>query len=142
MQAIVDYLGGVQFVASARGHQIISDQPSENRGDDAGMTPPELFLSSVGTCAAYYALEYLKAHAIPAAGLRVIVSADKAAAPPRLGRIRIAVEAPGAEETRHHDGLLRAVRRCLIHNTLEHPPEIEIRIEQLALSRTDFSLSR
>jgi uncharacterized OsmC-like protein len=97
------------------------------------MTPPELFLSSLGTCAGYYAVEYLKAHSIPAAGLRVRVSADKAGGPPRLGAIRIEVEAPGAEELRHHEGLLKAVKRCLIHNTLTHPPEVDVRVDQLAV---------
>jgi uncharacterized OsmC-like protein len=132
MEAIIDYLGGVQFAASTRNHQILSDQPRESRGDDAGMTPPELFLSSIGTCAGYYALEYLKSQAIPAAGLRVRVSAEKAAAPARLGSVRIDLEAPGTEEPRHRDGLMRAVKRCLIHNTLTHPPELEVRIEHLA----------
>ena len=35
------------------------------------MTPPELFLASLGTCAAYYAAEYLNARDLPADGLEV-----------------------------------------------------------------------
>jgi hypothetical protein len=30
-----------------------SDQPVENGGDDSAMTPPELFLASLGSCAAF-----------------------------------------------------------------------------------------
>jgi hypothetical protein len=66
--------------------------------------------------------------------LRVRVSAEKASAPARLGSVRIDVEAPGAEEPRHRDGLQRAVKRCLIHNTLTHPPEMTISVEQLAMN--------
>jgi putative redox protein len=51
---------GVQLEAEARGHRLLSDQPLSNGGDDAGMTPPELMLASLGTCAGYYALQYLR----------------------------------------------------------------------------------
>src|SRR5687767_11806565 len=132
MEAIIDYMGGKQFAANVRGHRIVSDQPAGNHGDDAGMTPPELLLASLGTCASYYAVEYLNLHSIPAAGLRVRVTAEKASAPARLGAFFIDVEAPGVEQPRHQEGMLRAVKRCLIHNTLAHPPEIEVRVEQLA----------
>jgi uncharacterized OsmC-like protein len=131
MEAIIDYLGGVRFVAAARGHQLISDQPVENGGDDAGMTPPEFLLASLGTCAGYYAAEYLKSRSIPAAGLRVRITADKASQPARLAKFKIEVEAPGVEDPKHQEGVLRAVKKCLIHNTLMHAPELEIVLQQL-----------
>jgi hypothetical protein len=28
-------------------------------------------------------------------------------------------------DPRHHEGVLRAVKLCLVHNTLLHPPAIE-----------------
>ena len=132
MEAIIDYLGGVQFAATAGGHKIISDQPVEFGGANAGMTPPELMLASLGTCAGYYAAEYLKARSLPSEVLRVRVIAEKAAQPARLVKFRIEVESPGVEDVRHRDGVLRAVKRCLIHNTLLSAPEVEVAVEQLA----------
>jgi hypothetical protein len=52
------------------------------------------------------------------------VEADKAAQPARLGTFRIEVTVPGLDE-KHTAGVLRAVKSCLIHNTLLHPPVIE-----------------
>lgn len=51
MELTAEYLGGSKFAAEARGHRIICDQPVENGGADAGMTPPELLLASLATCA-------------------------------------------------------------------------------------------
>ena len=93
MELTVKPIGtGVQFEAEARGHKLICDQPRENGGDDTGMTPPELMLASLGTCCAYYALQYLKSRSLPTAALSVKVSAEKAQQPARLGSFRIDVE--------------------------------------------------
>jgi putative redox protein len=88
------------------------------------MTPPEFLLVSLGTCAGFYAAQYLKARNLPAEGLQVKVSAEKATHPARMGSFRIEVMAPavGAE---HEAGLMRAAKACLIHNTLLNAPAIE-----------------
>jgi len=124
MDVRVRYLGGKKFEMTARKHTLLSDQPLENEGEDSAMTPPELFLSSVGACAAYYAAEYLRARALPHEDLEIRVSAAKGDRPARIASVRIEVVAPGLTQ-RHRDGILRAVDACLIKNTLMVPPHIE-----------------
>jgi putative redox protein len=126
MEAIIQYLNGVKFQAEARGHKVICDQPTSNSGSDEGMTPPEFLLASLGTCAGFYALQYLKARSLAAEGLTVRVSAEKAAAPARLGSFRIEIHVPGLTDERHREGVLRAAETCLIHSTLTHTPKVEI----------------
>ena len=92
------------------------------------MTPPELCLASLGACAGYYAAEYLHHHKLAEEGTRVDVSAGKAKNPARLDDFHIAVTVPAHIEARHREGLERAVRKCLIHNTLTHPPRISLEI--------------
>ena len=128
MDVIVQYLGDGRFSAEARGHRVVCDQAYENSGTDAGMTPPELLLTSLGTCAGYYAEQYLRARSLPTRGLTIRVSAEKAAQPARLGSFRVTVSAPDVED-RHQDGLMRAVRSCLIHHTLQHQPQIDVQVE-------------
>ena len=132
MEAIIEHQGGVRFAVAARGHRLITDQPVELGGADGGMTPPELLLASLGACAAHYAAEYLRARSLPSAGLRVRVSAEKAPQPARLTEFSIDVELQPLEELRHHEGILRAVKRCLIHNTMLHPPAIQVRLHAAA----------
>ncbi len=128
-ETTVRFAGGVAFEAEARGHKLICDQPVGNAGLDAGMTPPELMLASIGTCAGYYAAQYLAARNMPADGLTIRVTADKVMQPARMDQFRIEVSVPGADSDKHREGLTRAVHKCLIHNTLVQPPAIQIVIE-------------
>lgn len=132
MDVTVRYCGGVKFEAEARGHRVISDQPASNSGADEGMTPPELFLAGLATCAGFYAAAYLKNHRLSADDLEIRVAAEKVPQPWRLGSIRIEVNAPSAREE-HLAGLQRAVDACLIHKTLATPPHIETVIHTAAL---------
>jgi putative redox protein len=133
MEITVRHLGDVKFEATTRGHRVVCDQPPANGGGDAGMTPPELLLASLGTCAGFYAAQYLKTRSIKTDALEVVVSAEKAAQPARLGSFRIAVYSPGLDP-RHEAGILRAVKACLIHNTLANPPTIEIVLHTQAVA--------
>ncbi len=124
MEAVVRYTEGVKFEAEARGHKVLCDQPPENGGEDKGMSPPEFLLVSLGTCSGFYAMQYLKTRSLPTEGLAVRVTAEKATQPLRLGSFRIEVMAPGLDP-KHHEGILRAVDLCLVHNTLVEKPRIE-----------------
>jgi putative redox protein len=124
MEALIQHLGDVRFDTTVRGHHVVCDQPPSNGGSDAGMTPPEFLLVSLGTCAGFYAAQYLKARNLSAEGLQVKVSAEKATHPARMGSFRIEVIAPGVG-AEHEAGLIRAAKACLIHNTLLNAPAIE-----------------
>jgi uncharacterized OsmC-like protein len=129
METMTKYLGAAQFEIEARGHKIYCDQPAENKGFDEGMTPPELMLGSLGACAGYYAAEYLNARRLPTNGLAVKVAAEKAKAPARLASFQIDVYLPEGVEQQHREGVLRAVKACLIHNTLLHRPDVYVGID-------------
>ena len=125
MEVTAEFLGDSRFEVQARGHRVICDQPADNGGSDAGMTPPEFLLAALATCAAYYAAQYLNARHLPSEDLKVRGSAEKAQQPARLSSFRIEVTAPGRDE-RHQEGILRATKACLIHNTLLAQPSIEV----------------
>ncbi|MGD0872943.1 MAG: OsmC family protein [Bryobacteraceae bacterium] len=134
MEVSAQYLADSKFEVAARGHRVICDQPVDNGGSDAGISPPELLLASLATCAAYYAAQYLKARQLPAQDLKVRVSAEKATHPARLASFHIEVTVPGLDD-RHQAGILRAVKSCLIHNTLLGGPAIEIAVNAMALAQ-------
>ena len=129
LEVLVEHLGEVQFEATARGHKVFCDQPIENGGFDEGMTPPEFLLASLGTCAGYYAVQYLKARRLPMQGLRVRITAEKAQAPARLDNIRIEMEYPEGLDSGQRAGVLAAVSKCMIHNTLLRPPKITVDVQ-------------
>lgn len=128
MDVTITYKNGVQFEAEARGHKVICDQPLEAGGADGGMTPPEFLLASLGTCAMYYAANYLKLHGLRSDGMTVRVEADKAAAPARLGAFRIVIDMPEGLEERHVEGARRSAEKCLVKNTLLMAPAIDLTV--------------
>jgi putative redox protein len=84
MDVHVTYQDGVKFQARCRGHNILSDQPVDNHGQDQGMTPPEWFLASLGACVGFYAVKYLEARHLDTSGLEIAVTADKVRIPCEL----------------------------------------------------------
>lgn len=130
MEVTIAHLGAVQFEIKARHHSIPCDQPSENGGYDEGMTPPELLLASLGSCAAFYAAQYLRKFKLATEGTRVRVTADKVKEPARVDNFHIEVDVPLELSDQHRVGVLKAVHHCLIHNTLLHPPQIAIEVRE------------
>jgi putative redox protein len=132
MEVKVSHLGQVKFNIQSRSHSILCDQPTDNGGEDSAMTPPELMLASLGSCAAYYAVQYLKARNLADDGVEVSVTADKLKAPARLGNFKIQVKYGVTLDERHTEGLMRSVEHCLIHSTLLTPPSIDIVLTEQA----------
>lgn len=130
MEVKVSHLGQVRFSIQSRSHTIFCDQPTENGGEDTAMTPPELMLASLGSCAAFYAVQYLKTRNLAETGVAVSVTAEKLKGPARLGNFNIQVEYPVALSEEQTEGLMRSVRHCLIHNTLLAPPEVKIELTE------------
>lgn len=131
MEVTVEHLGALQFEIRSRGHVIVSDQPEEAGGYDEGMTPPELLLSSLGACAGYYAAQYLRKNQLATEGTRVRVSAEKVKGPPRMENFEIHVAVPVELDQQQEAALREAVQHCLVHNTLQHPPQIHLRIASM-----------
>jgi uncharacterized OsmC-like protein len=130
MEITVEHLGSVQFEIKARGHSIVSDQPVEQGGFNEGMTPPELLLASLGSCAGFYAAQYLRKHKLAVEGTRVRVSCDKVKDPvPRMTNFVIEVDSPVELSQEHRQGVREAVEHCLVHNTLLHTPEISLKVD-------------
>jgi putative redox protein len=134
MEVTVEHLGAMQFEIKARQHTIACDQPPENGGHDEGMTPPELLLASLGSCAGFYAAQYLRKHKLATEGTRVRVTAEKVKDPARVDNFRIEVETPLELSEQHRAGVEASVHHCLIHNTLLHPPHMNIEIKHPALA--------
>ena len=101
MEVLTQHLGAVQFEVKARQHTLICDQPADNKGYDEGMTPPELLLASLGSCAAYYAVDYLNRNKLSSEGTKVRVTAEKVKGPFRLDNFKIEVDVAGELDDRH-----------------------------------------
>jgi putative redox protein len=118
------------FAVLVRDHVIHVDQPYSAGGMDVGPTPVELFVASLAACAAHYARRYLVRRGLPANGLEV--TADYAMAPEvpaRVSRIELRLRPPVRLPDADTGGLLAAVERCTVHNSILRSPRIGVRLE-------------
>ena len=130
-EIVAAYQDGVAFRVDHRGHSLVMDQPLENEGEDQGMTPPELFASSLAGCVGYYVARYCRQAGISTANLKVSCSWRTAEQPKRLDPIHIDIELPGLPENRRR-AVQRVADSCLLHATLTHRPEVEITLREHA----------
>lgn len=99
------------------------------------MSPPEFLLASLGACAGFYGTQYLKTRGLDPMPFTVHVEAEKAVRPARIAAFRIEIETPDLDE-HHREGVLRAVKACLIHNSLLAQPAIDVVLKSTALAET------
>jgi len=125
----VTYVGGDRLHIDVRGHELSVDQPVEDGGGDTAPTPTELFLASLTACVGFYAERFLRRHNLSTEGLRVGCTYGWAENPHRVGAIELTVDAPGVT-TSKREAFARVIEHCTVHNTLDHPPEVRIRVDR------------
>ena len=129
IRATVTYRSGDALEVRIRQHRLLTDQPAGAGGEDLGPTPTELFVASLGACAAFYAERYLRRHRLPAGGLKVRCEASMSAErPSRVGRIALRLSGLPAMPENRRAALLAVVEHCTVHNSLRQPPEVHIEL--------------
>ena len=126
MRMEILHSGRWQFSVRCRGHQIVSDQPVEEDGEDVGITPVELFISSLGCCIGVYAKTFCDRHKIPSDGMKIDMEWEMAEDPRRIGGVSAKICLMKEVDPDLGQGILRMVKHCTVHNTLMTPPKIEI----------------
>jgi putative redox protein len=133
MQSCTRYLEGKRFESLIGGLRIVTDEDAPPWGTVAGPTPPELLLARLGACSGHHAVEYLKARSLPVEGLQVYVAAEQDERLRRWPSFRVEVDVRNIDQ-RQREGVLRAVKTCLIHNTLTMAPVIEVKVSDATTS--------
>ena len=115
---------GYRCTVTIRDFEVVSDEPPEYGGEDAGPTPTELLLSSVAACFAM-ALGYVaRKERLSLEGVTVAVTGEYEGL--RFGKIRIDVHSDGAEGPELEALIEKANQYCYVSNTLRQPPVIEV----------------
>jgi putative redox protein len=119
--------GGDRLLVETRSHELHSDQPVEDGGEDSGPTPTELFVAGLASCVAFYAGRFLRRNGLATEGLVVTCIYAWAANPHRIGEIDLNVEAPALTLERR-DAFSKVIEHCTIQNTLRQPPQVRIHV--------------
>ena len=124
--------GGKRVVAEFKGFQIMTDQPVKSGGEGSAPAPFDLFLASMGTCAAYYVLDFCDARGIASEGISVVQSWESDPVTHLVTSIRQELLLPEGFPAKYEQAIVRAASLCAVKKHLEHPPQIEIRVTRAA----------
>ena len=119
--------GGFEVDVRVRGHAVTSDMSRQDGGVDAGPSPAELFAASLGACVAMMVQRYCERHGYDGETC-VYLTPELADDPKRVGSIVLDVEAPEGVPEDKKEVLRRVAEKCLVHETLRTPPEVDIDI--------------
>ena len=91
--------------------------------------------AGVGSCAGFYAAQYLRKHKLATEGTRVRVTCEKVKDPvARMTNFVIEVDALVELSKDQRKGLDQAVANCLVHHTFVPAPEISLKVVDLVLA--------
>jgi putative redox protein len=107
-------------------HRLVSDEPSENGGDDAGPTPHEFLLAALGSCTSMTLKMYAERKGWPLSTVEVTLSQAKKGGVHIIDR-RIQLHGDLNEEQRAR--LLEIAEKCPVHRTLAGEIRVNSRLD-------------
>ncbi|HYM37297.1 MAG TPA: OsmC family protein [Nitrospiraceae bacterium] len=122
----IEFRGGTRFDIVSGAHRVATDQPVEDGGQDAGMSPVELFVGSLAGCVAYFVGRYCKRHQIPHDGFTVETEWTMAEQPHRVGAISLRLNLPAELTVEQRERLLKVAHGCTVHQSLAVPPTVRV----------------
>ncbi|GKS60146.1 hypothetical protein YTPLAS18_36730 [Nitrospira sp.] len=128
MNLSVAYRGGTKFHILSGAHVVVSDQPAEDGGTNAGMSPVELFVGSMVSCIAFFVARYCERHHIPCEGFVVDAEYDMVERPHRVGPMTVRIQLPATVNPSEQERLLRVAEGCTVHQTVLKPSAVHIRL--------------
>ena len=126
MKLTASYHGGTRYDITSGTHRIVTDQPADDGGQDAGMSPVELFVGSVASCVGYFVGQFCARHDIPRDGLRVDAEWTMAEGPHRVGAIALAIHLPHRLTPDLKERALKVAHACTVHQSLTVAPNVAI----------------
>jgi putative redox protein len=142
MQLTITHEEELRFAAHSGEHRLMIDLPEPLGGTGRGMTPPQLFVASLGACLGVYIVDYCETIGVPSQGLRVQMHWEQSERPKRIGRIRAEIEMPeGGVAPARLAAIRRVAEQCLLHNTLKDAPQFTIEFTTAAPSAAAISVA-
>jgi uncharacterized OsmC-like protein len=107
---------------------VVTDQPVTDGGQNAGMSPVELFVGALAGCVAYFVGQFCARHEIAREGLRVEAEWEMAEGPHRVGSITLAIHLPHRLTPEQKERLLKVAHACTVHQSIAVTPNIAIQL--------------
>jgi uncharacterized OsmC-like protein len=128
MNLTVAYHGGTRYDITSGRHRVVTDQPEEDGGHNAGMSPVELFVGSVAGCVGYFVGQFCARHDISREGLAVDAEWEMAEGPHRVGKMVLVIRLPHRLTPDMKERLLKVAHGCTVHQSFSGAPAVTIQL--------------
>ncbi len=120
---------GLCFSVQVRGHQFRLDMPKDAKGTDQGPSPADVLAAALGGCMGMHMVLYSQTSGLDCEGMEMnlVYNIVEEKGRKRIGTITVDVSLPQDPGPREA-ALLRAAQNCIVRNTMEKAPEIDLAI--------------
>lgn len=116
---VVKPVGKLTFKAVAENHQFIASEPEKVGGPDAGPTPAQYFIGSIGTCTAMYADLFCARYGINIEGFAVHLEYEQDPKTTQVTSLKITYDYPAglSDELKEKFGLF--LNKCAVKKAIK-----------------------
>ncbi len=122
----ITFPGGVAVTTEYRGFTVETDQPEANGGGNSAPSPFDLFLSSLGACAGFFALRFCQQRQIDTAGMRLTLDTARNPESKRLEEVSIVIHLPPRFPDKYRKSIIRATDQCAVKKVIDDPPAFRV----------------
>lgn len=118
--------GGRRIDAQVGKHTVHTDQPLDNGGEDTAVSPFQLFLAAIGTCAGIFIQGFCAKRGIPTENIRVHQHNSYNEEGVLVG-VDLEVELPPDFPEKYREAVLRTVEGCSVKKAIQAQPTFTVR---------------
>lgn len=107
-------------------HVVMTDQPTDNGGEDTAPTPFALFLASLGTCAGIFVQGFCAKRGIPVEGITLTEKVSYAE-DGTLAAVDIDVHLPKDFPEKYVDAVAKVAEQCSVKKAIAAQPKFTVR---------------
>ncbi|WP_291326427.1 OsmC family protein [Desulfovibrio sp. UCD-KL4C] len=105
-----------------------TDLPVEKGGEGSAPSPLDLFITSLATCAAYYARNFCESKALTMNGIALNVEYIEDPETFHISKVNYLLTLPEGFPEKYKAALLRAIDLCSVKKHLINPPDFELEL--------------
>ncbi len=105
---------------------IHTDQSTESGGEGTAPEPLQLFLASIATCSAVYAMEFCRSRSLSTEGMSLAMDCRWNEEEKRYDTLDISLHLPEGFPEKYRKAVLRVMDMCMVKKHLLNPPDITI----------------
>ena len=125
MEMEVYFPGKKKVYARYKGFVVETDQPISAGGDNAALSPFDLFLVSIGTCAGFFVLSFMQERGLSTEGAGVILRTERDAETRLISKIFMEIKLPAGFPEKYRDAVIRTAEQCTVKRHLDNVPSFE-----------------